>query len=127
MSRNRRRRHRRWPIAVVIVAVIVVLLLVGGMMVKKQITKVVAKEMMKYQIETVVGDSQQAEEIVNEMDQEDMDRVMEIANKYVSFDEIKGYMQSVKSGDVESVKDALKAKMSQEDLEELRTIYEKYK
>ena len=96
-------------------------------MVKNQITKVVAKEMMQQQIEAVVGDSQQAEEIVNEMDPEDMDRAMEIAKKYVTVGEIKGYMQAVKNGNVESVKEALKEKMSQEDLNELRSIYEKYR
>lgn len=127
MSRNRRRRQRRWPIAVLIIVVIIVLLLIGGLMVKNQITKVVAKEMMQQQIEAVVGDSQQAEEIVNEMDPEDMDRAMEIAKKYVTVGEIKGYMQAVKNGDVESVKEAMKEKMSQEDLNELRSIYEKYR
>ncbi len=127
MSRNRRRRQRRWPIAVLIIVVIIVLLLIGGLMVKNQITKVVAKEMMQQQIEAVVGDSQQAEEIVNEMDPEDMDRAMEIAKKYVTVGEIKGYMQAVKNGNVESVKEALKEKMSQEDLNELRSIYEKYR
>ena len=61
------------------------------------------------------------------MDQADVERVTEIAEKYISPDNIQEAAGLAASGNMEGLKDMAQEQLTQEDKEELQALYEKYK
>ena len=115
-------------------AVAAVVLFAGrDMIVKKVKTKVateVGKKMLEEQIGksiNVGGQEIDVSEIVNQMEEQDVEKVTEIAEKYISKDNIKQAADMAASGDVEGLRGLAEGQITEEDKNELQELYNKYK
>ena len=75
----------------------------------------------------IAGQKIDVSEIIDQMDQADVERVTEIAEKYISPDNIQEAAGLAASGNMEGLKDMAQEQLTQEDKEELQALYEKYK
>ena len=66
-------------------------------------------------------------EIVNRMEEQDVKAVTDIVEKYISSDNVKQAADMAASGDTEGLKNMAESQLTEEDKNELRGIYEKYK
>ena len=66
-------------------------------------------------------------EVVEDMDQEDVETITGIAEKYISPENIKQAAGMAANGDVEGLKDLAGDQVSEEDMAQLQDLYEKYK
>ena len=64
---------------------------------------------------------------MNQMDEEDVEKVSQIAEKYISPENIRQAAGMVASGDVEGLKSLAEGQLTEEDKNELMGLYEKYK
>ena len=122
MSKNRRR--RKWPIVLIVIIVVAALLLAGGLFLKKKIVRAAAEKMIEQQAQEY-GDGQ-GTDIIDRMSEEDLQAATKIADKYITAEKASEYMKLYTGGDLEAIKQDLKATMSQEDLDTLRALYQKY-
>ncbi|MEY8391499.1 hypothetical protein D3Z36_07290 [Lachnospiraceae bacterium] len=66
-------------------------------------------------------------QVMEQMDEEDVETITGIAEKYISPENIKQAAQMAASGDTEGLKALAGEQVSQEDKEQLQGLYEKYK
>ncbi|MCI9531767.1 MAG: hypothetical protein HFH38_08475 [Lachnospiraceae bacterium] len=98
--------------------------------IKAKAAKEIGKKLLEEQIGgslKVAGQSVDIQAIMDQMDQADVDKVTEIAEKYISPDNIQEAAGLAASGNMEGLKDMAKEQLSQEDKDELQKMYEKYK
>ncbi len=76
---------------------------------------------------TVGGQQVDVEKMIENMDQEDVEQVTEIAEKYISPENIKQAADLAVKGDMEGLKALAGEQVSQEDMQQLQGLYEKYK
>ena len=120
------KKKKKWPIVLLVIVIIVVVLgAVGCRFLKHEVAQVAAKQMIKQQVQE--SGNAQANDILNSMSKEDLDTATQIAEKYVSVGKLNEYMTAYKNGDLSQIKSDLKASVTQEDLNTLRALYEKYK
>ena len=124
MRRNRRRRRRRWPVVLVVILIVAALLLAGGLFLKKKLVRVAAEKMIEQQAQEYEGG--QTADIMDRMSEEDLDVATKIADKYITAGKVSEYMKLYTGGDLDAIKQDLKATMSQEDLDTLRALYQTY-
>ena len=123
---NYRKKKRKWPIILLVILIIIIVLgVVGCRFLKHEVAQVAAKQMLKQQIQE--SGSEQVNDILNSMSDEDLDTATKIAEKYVSVGKLNEYMTAYKNGNLSQIKSDLKASMTQEDIDTLRSLYEKYK
>ena len=66
-------------------------------------------------------------DVMNQMDEEDVEKVSQIAEKYISPENIRQAAGMAASGDVEGLKSLAEGQLTEEDKNELMGLYEKYK
>lgn len=90
----------------------------------------IGKKLLEQQIGTTVninGQEIEVSDVVNQMDEEDVEKVSQIAEKYISPENIKQAAGMAANGDVEGLKDLAGDQVSEEDMAQLQDLYEKYK
>ena len=98
--------------------------IIGG--IKTKAATEIGRKLLEEQIGgslNIAGQKIDVSEIIDQMDQADVERVTEIAEKYIS-PEAAGLAAS---GNMEGLKDMAQEQLTQEDKEELQALYEKYK
>lgn len=130
MSRNRKKNKagKILCILIVIVVIAVVLKVVVFDTAKKKIASVVAEKMIE--MELTNDDSavaQDAEQIYSSMSEEDKDTINQLVEDKMdtkTISEVKDYVQS---DDKEGLKTYIKEKFNDNEIDEMKTLYEKYK
>lgn len=125
---------------VIVVCVVVLIGLVRGNLadgIKSAVTEKVTEQVMEQAFQKAlesVGDPQaaaKAKEIVNNMDESDKKEAEAIIEKYADGDTISGVMDIVGDGvnseSISQVEQYLKNTVSDEDIDKLQELYEKYK
>lgn len=90
----------------------------------------IGKKLLEEQIGSnlnINGQNIDVSEIVEQMDEADVQKVTDIAQKYISQDNLKTAADLAASGDTEGLKDLAKEQLTEEDKNELQGLYEKYK
>lgn len=90
----------------------------------------IGKKILEQQIGSTVninGQEIAVSDVVNQMDEEDVERVSQIAEKYISPENIKQAADMAASGDVEGLKSLAEGQLTEADKNELLGLYEKYK
>ncbi len=101
---------------------------IGG--IKAKAAKEIGRKLLEEQIGSslnLAGRKVDISKIMEQMDQADVDKVTEIAEKYISPDNIQEAAGLAASGNMEGLKDMAKEQLTQEDKAELEKMYEKYK
>lgn len=102
--------------------------IIGG--IKTKAATEIGRKLLEEQIGrslTIAGQKIDVSEIMDQMDQADVERVTEIAEKYISPDNIQEAAGLAASGNMEGLKSMAQEQLTQEDKEELQALYEKYK
>ena len=98
--------------------------------VKVKAAKEIGKKLLTEQFGKTIdvgGQQIDVSEIVEDMDQEDVETITGIAEKYISPENIKQAAGMAANGDVEGLKDLAGDQVSEEDMAQLQDLYEKYK
>lgn len=98
--------------------------------VKTKAATEIGKKLLEQQIGAslnIAGQKVDISKIMDQMDQADVEKVTEIAEKYISPDNIQDAAGLAASGNMEGLKDMAQEQLTQEDKEELQKMYEKYK
>lgn len=122
-----------------IVTVVILVVAAGGLFagrhvilkgVKTKAASEIGKRLLEEQIGNNInigGQNVNVSEIVDQMDEQDVQKVTEIAEKYISSDNVKQAAAMAANGDLEGLKDMAGGQLTEEDKNELQEIYEKYK
>lgn len=98
--------------------------------IRTKAAKEIGKKLLEEQFGSVVNIGEQEldiSSIIENMDEADMEKVTDIAEKYISGDNIQEAAGLVQSGDIEGLKDMAREQLTVEDKAELQNLYEKYK
>ena len=90
----------------------------------------IGKKILEQQIGSTVninGQEIAVSDVVSQMDEEDVERVSQIAEKYISPENIKQAADMAASGDMEGLKSLAEGQLTEADKNELMGLYEKYK
>ncbi|TGY97584.1 hypothetical protein E5329_04210 [Petralouisia muris] len=90
----------------------------------------IGKKLLEQQIGTTVninGQEIEVSDVVNQMDEEDVEKVSQIAEKYISPENIKQAADMAASGDMEGLRSLAEGQLTEEDKNELMGLYQKYK
>lgn len=138
----KKRKKRRTHIGLLVITAVLVVaagtLFAGRHAIVQGIKTKAAMEIGKKMLETQIGhtiniDGQEvnvseiAAQIEEQMDEQDVQKVTEIAEKYISPDNIKQAANMAANGDTEGLQALAEGQISEEDKQELQGIYDKYK
>lgn len=133
-KKKRKRRHTGLFLFTAVLTVAAVVLFVGRHAIVQEIKTKVATEVGKKMLEEQIGKSINVggqeinvSDIVNQMEEQDVEKVTEIAEKYISKDNIKQAADLAASGDVEGLRGLAEGQITEEDKNELQELYNKYK
>lgn len=131
---KKKRRHIGLLVVTGVLVISAGILFVGKDIILQQVKVKVAKEIGKKLLteqfgKTIDVGGQQIDvsEVVEDMDQEDVETITGIAEKYISPENIKQAAGMAANGDVEGLKDLAGDQVSEEDMAQLQDLYEKYK
>lgn len=93
---------------------------VATKLLEEQLSKA-AKEVLGSNVDVDVS------EVIDNMEEEDIEKAVDIAEKYVEPGKLEEYVEMVRDGDIARIKQQVKEELSEEDKQELRGLYEKYK
>ncbi|MEG0961397.1 MAG: hypothetical protein RSD28_06590 [Lachnospiraceae bacterium] len=133
-KRRKKKSHLGWIVtALILIAGISAVFLgkdyiISG--VKEKAVKELSKQLIKFQMEQQISVGEKSvnvSEIINHMEKEDVQAVTDIAEKYVSTENIQDAVDMVKDGDVSDLQEYAKENLTEQDIQELQDIYEKYK
>lgn len=134
MAKRRKKKHMARIVVPVILVIIAVSLffgrnaIIGG--IKAKAVETVAKKLLEEQLHKAAGESGSSidvSEIVDNMDKEDIQKAADIAEKYVSSENIGEYVEMVKDGRLSELKQQVQGEITEADKQELMELYEKYK
>ncbi|EOS26437.1 hypothetical protein C806_01173 [Lachnospiraceae bacterium 3-1] len=132
--KKRRKKHTGLFVITAFLMVTAVVLFVGRHTIVQGIKTKVATEVGKKMLEKQIGKSINVggqeinvSDLVDQMEEQDVEKVTEIAEKYVSPENIKQAADFAASKDVEGLKNLLEGQITQEDQNELEELYYKYK
>lgn len=92
----------------------------------KEISKKVISEQLKGQAD-LEGWQESASRVIEQMEAEDVKALTDIAEKYISPENIKQAAELAAEGDLEGLEDLAKDQVSAEDQQKLQELYEKYR
>ncbi|MCI8485247.1 MAG: hypothetical protein HFH41_13060 [Lachnospiraceae bacterium] len=131
---KKRRRHTGLIITMLILVAAAGTLFAGRhTMIERIKTKAateIGKKLMEEQLGREInidGREVNVSDIVNRMEEQDVKAVTDIVEKYISSDNVKQAADMAASGDTEGLKNMAESQLTEEDKNELRGIYEKYK
>ncbi len=100
---------------------------------KDKVGEIAADQIAEKAFETILQDdpeaAQKAKEIVNNMDETDKKQVMDIVGKYANSETVSEVMDIIRDDSADSVEQAkeyLQESVSEEDLQKLEELYQKY-
>lgn len=131
---GKRKRHTGLMITTIVLVAAAGTLFMGRHTITEKIKTKAAAEIGKKLIEeqlgrevNIGGREVDVSEIVNRMEEQDVKAVTDIVEKYISSDNVKQAADMAASGDTEGLKNMAESQLTEEDKNELRGIYEKYK
>lgn len=98
--------------------------------VKTKAATEIGKKLLEEQIGSnlnIGGQNIDVSEIMDQMDEADVQKVTDIAGKYISQDNLKTAADLAASGDTEGLKNLAKEQLTEEDKNQLQGLYDKYK
>ncbi len=141
MGRRRRKKKRGngtivFLLLVIIAGIGVLFLLEKDFIIdrmKDKVGAIAADQVAEKAFETILQDdpeaAQKAKEIVNSMDETDKEQVMDIVGKYANSETVSEVMDIIRDDSADSVEQAkeyLQESVSEEDLQKLEELYQKY-
>lgn len=95
---------------------------------KKTVVKKAVTTMIEREIKSQTGENVDLEAVKEQMEPEDQEKVDELLDKYSDEDVVKDVISAYKDsdGDLMEVKDSISGMVDEEDMEEMRRLYEKY-
>lgn len=131
---KKRKRHTGLIVTAAILVVAAGALFAGrGVILERVKTKAaseIGKKLLEQQIGGTVnigGQNVDVSDIMDRMDKQDVEKVTNIAEKYISADNMKQAADMAANKDMEGLKSLAEQQLTEEDKEELQEIYEKYK
>lgn len=114
--------------AILISAIIVIVILIGYFYVIKPAGKDITSNLTKKLIASQLPDDPDAdtEELLNYMDEEDQELIEDIVNNHISVNTISDVFSYIADGDIAGLKKYAKNSLTDDELEQLKEIYEKY-
>jgi hypothetical protein len=131
--RKNRKRHTGCLVTLLIFVIIAVGLLLGGRTllnsIKVKAAKTLAKKVITEQIEQNIGSlgNIDVDKIIDDMPDEDVNKITDMVDKYVGLENIGEYINMARDGELNQLQQYLDEKVSQEDKEEIQSLYNKYK
>lgn len=98
--------------------------------IKGKAAREIGKKIFEEQLEKTVnvgGQKVNVSEVVDHMDQEDVEQLTDIAEKYISPENLKQAADMAANGDVEGIAGLAKEQVSDADRAQLLALYEKYR
>lgn len=98
--------------------------------IKVKAAREIGKKIFEEQLEKTVnvgGQKVNVSEVVDHMDQEDVEQLTNIAEKYISPENLKQAADMAANGDVEGIAGLAKEQVSDADRAQLLALYEKYR
>lgn len=98
--------------------------------IKGKAAREIGKKIFEEQLEKTVnvgGQKVNVSEVVDHMDQEDVEQLTNIAEKYISPENLKQAADMAANGDVEGIAGLAKEQVSDADRAQLLALYEKYR
>lgn len=133
-NNHKKRKHTRLLSATIILVGVAGALFFGRDAILQKVRTTAATEIGKKLLEQQIGatvniNGQEIEvsDVMNQMDEEDVEKVSQIAEKYISPENIRQAAGMAASGDVEGLKSLAEGQLTEEDKNELMGLYEKYK
>lgn len=134
-KRKHKKKHRGRIIFGLIVIALAAGLLIGKdaivQKIKMKAAQMVAEKLLEEQFSKVLEENGisgvDVSKIVDNIEPEDMEKAIDIAEKYVEPEKISEYVELAKDGNISEVKQRVKQELSGTDEQELRELYEKYK
>ncbi len=138
----RKQRKRRKHVALLAVTTVLVVaagaLFAGRHVIVQEIKTKAAVEIGRKMLEAQIGQtvringqetdvSDIAAQIEQQMDEEDVQKITEIAEKYISPENIRQAANLAAGGDMEGLKNLAEGQISEEDKQKLQGLYDKYK
>lgn len=131
---KKKRRHIGLLVVTGVLVISAGILFVGRDVILQQVKVKAAKEIGKKLLteqfgKTIDVGGQQIDvsEVVEDMDQEDVETITGIAEKYISPENIKQAADMAASGDMEGLRSLAEGQLTEEDKNELMGLYQKYK
>lgn len=131
MSESRKRRKSRaFQKLIVIVIVLIIVVLVSFFCIfrplKERLVSTVAQELITSQLPSGTLSDADAEAILDSMSPEDRAMIEDIISSHISAGTISDIMSYVSSGDMAGLRDYARNSLSEEEMNHLLSIYEKY-
>lgn len=133
-NNHKKRKHTRLLSVTIILIGVAGALFLGRDAILQKVRTTAATEIGKKLLEQQIGatvniNGQEIEvsDVMNQMDEEDVEKVSQIAEKYISPENIRQAAGMAASGDVEGLKSLAEGQLTEEDKNELMGLYEKYK
>ena len=130
MAKRRKRKSYAGRIILLLMLLVIALCVLGFTLYKDKIAKTVGKKVATTAIEQMIkaetGKSVDINEIKSQMDEEDVEKLDSIVDKYADTDKMKECVDLYKNKGTQAVKDYLKDEVNQEDIDKLKDLYQKY-
>ena len=129
MSRNKKKKSAL-PTLLGVLAALVVIVAVGYFVVfrplKSKVVDTVAEKAITSVAEQAGVDASQATELYNSMDEEDKEVVQDMIEEHADAETVQKAVDLYKNGDTAALKDMAQSELSDEEINELKDLYQKY-
>ncbi|MCR5545556.1 MAG: hypothetical protein K6F30_03665 [Lachnospiraceae bacterium] len=127
-----RTKQKKSPIAVLFTFIVVVIIIVALAYffvwgpVKNQVVDKVADKAITSVAEQAGVDSTQATELYNSMSEEDQETVQDMIEEHADAQTVQEAIDLYKSGDTAALKDMAREELTDEEINQVKELYEKY-
>ena len=124
---RRKKKHIRLLAVTGILAVSAVILFANRDRIVEQVRVRAVKEISKKLLTEQLGEELEVGEMIENMEQKDVETLTDIAEKYISPENLREAADMAADGDLEGLKELAEEQISKEDQAQLQGLYEKYK